>query len=1084
MAQASTIQFGKTDLDTFTMKTSHYSSRVTVWDTPDTPVPTDLDLFGRTNQVDVYGTTGALNVNGQGGQDTVVVYPAGLGLEDRGEKRNTIHGTVNVTNPKGSTTLTVNAYNDRADHPNVILDSGRLSGLAGADITWQPTSGPTGGVTTLTVRGGTGTNGYTVAQTDVLAGGPTQLLPGNGAGTDVVNIEHTTGALTVGLGGGGNDVHISPTAQDLQSIRGTVTVNSPATGHTGTDRLILHDAKVTAPQGAVRYTITDTSVVRIQPGRRIFGPSTATVDYTGIDYLEIDGGATGNTFDVQSTEAKTPVWIHAGANKDSVTVGDATNNLNAIFGAVHVIGAGTTSLVVDDRALSYDRDANSSYTITDATIDRHVDATYRDRERVTTLHLDARISYSGLSGITLYAGSKAANTINAQDVLAGTPVTVTAGTLGDTINVGSPRDPSPADPAASSLANIQGLLTVHGAGSASLNVNDGSTATGQDYTLWADHIDWAPQGTSPAPTHIKYDGVAKLVINGSTGSDTYNVESAQAGTPVTISAAAGATINVSPTAHNLDNVQGSLTFHGPASGSATLNVDDQATTSSTTWTRTPGSITRSRFDGAKLFRTQITYDHIPNVVINSGHGANTLQGHDPAAPAWASLALPLGSTGDDEVFGVATDAAGNFYVTGYFAGTVDFGPGPGVTKLTALGKSDAFVAKYTAAGTLLWVRSFGGPGSSNSTSGDDLKVDAAGNAYVAMDFTGPINIAGTTFTGAGTSDSVMVKVDSSGTVRWARQAGRSAAASSEGINGIAIDTAGDVYATGWFHGTATFAGRSLTSAAGSSSNDAFFIKLDQNGTADWVQQLGGSKGDNEGYGMAADAAGNVYATGWFQGTATIAGQTLTGAGNITGFLVQLAAGTGAVRWTRTQDSGKGDDLLYRVAVDAAGNVYTAGTFENTLTLGTTRLTSAGDHDGFVAEYTSGGTVPWATRMGGTGNDGASNITVDAAGNVYASGWFQGTATFGGTSLTSANGYREFVARLNPATGAVQWAVGTMDMDANAYGSSYDLAVDGAGHLYVAGSFDGTANADAGPGTFNLTSAGGYDGWVIQLTQQA
>src|SRR5262249_44392130 len=156
---------------------------------------------------------------------------------------------------------------------------------------------------------------------------------------------------------------------------------------------------------------------------------------------------------------------------------------------------------------------------------------------------------------------------------------------------------------------------------------------------------------------------------------------------------------------------------------------------------------------------------------------------------------------------------------------------------------------------------------------------------------------------------VMVKLNSAGTVTWAQQVGRSAnSSSSDAINGIAIDGSGNVYATGWFQGTVTFAGRSLTSAAGSGSDDGFLLKRAQAGRADWAQQPGGSKGDNEGYGVAADAAGNVYAAGWFQGTATIGDQTLTGAGNTTGFLVQLAASTGAVRWTRTQDSGSGDDL--------------------------------------------------------------------------------------------------------------------------------------------------------------------------------
>src|SRR5688500_546542 len=59
---------------------------------------------------------------------------------------------------------------------------------------------------------------------------------------------------------------------------------------------------------------------------------------------------------------------------------------------------------------------------------------------------------------------------------------------------------------------------------------------------------------------------------------------------------------------------------------------------------------------------------------------------------------------------IASDASGNAYIAGYLTGTVDFDPGPGTTNLTsANGTNDAFIAKYNAAGNLVWARQLTSP---------------------------------------------------------------------------------------------------------------------------------------------------------------------------------------------------------------------------------------------------------------------------------------------------------------------------------------------------------------------------------------
>lgn len=122
-----------------------------------------------------------------------------------------------------------------------------------------------------------------------------------------------------------------------------------------------------------------------------------------------------------------------------------------------------------------------------------------------------------------------------------------------------------------------------------------------------------------------------------------------------------------------------------------------------------------------------------------------------------------------EAFGTATDAAGNVYVAGDFAGSVDFDPGPGLTALAATGL-DAFVAKYTAAGALLWVRVAGSWGSDQ---GKSVAVGQDGSVYVLGYFSDTVDFAPGpatyTLTSAGGPDVFLWKLDADGNFMWARR---------------------------------------------------------------------------------------------------------------------------------------------------------------------------------------------------------------------------------------------------------------------------------------------------------------------------
>ena len=183
-----------------------------------------------------------------------------------------------------------------------------------------------------------------------------------------------------------------------------------------------------------------------------------------------------------------------------------------------------------------------------------------------------------------------------------------------------------------------------------------------------------------------------------------------------------------------------------------------------------------------------------------------------------------------------------------------------------------------------------------------------------------------------------------------------------------------------------------------------------------------------------------------------------------------------------------NDYGKSVAVDASGNIYTAGYFAGTADFdpgaGTYNLTSAGSDDAYVSKLNSSGDLVWAKTFGGTVADYGTSVAVDASGNIYTTGYFAGTADFdpgaGTYNLTSAGNDDVFVSKLN-SSGDYVWA---KTFGGAGGGGDYDrgnsVAVDASGNVYATGHFASTVDFDPGAGTYNLTSAGWSDVFVSKL----
>jgi hypothetical protein len=145
--------------------------------------------------------------------------------------------------------------------------------------------------------------------------------------------------------------------------------------------------------------------------------------------------------------------------------------------------------------------------------------------------------------------------------------------------------------------------------------------------------------------------------------------------------------------------------------------------------------------------------------------------------------------------------AGDIFVSGYFADTVDFDPGPGVDTRAAAGGSDIFLSKLDPDGNVLWVKAWGGTG--NDSAG--FRVDGSGNIFAAGYFAGTVDFdPGTgvdSRASAGGSDAFLSKLDANGNFLWAQTWGGTGA---DSAYNIALDATGNVYVAGIFAGTVDF----------------------------------------------------------------------------------------------------------------------------------------------------------------------------------------------------------------------------------------------------------------------------------------
>ena len=353
----------------------------------------------------------------------------------------------------------------------------------------------------------------------------------------------------------------------------------------------------------------------------------------------------------------------------------------------------------------------------------------------------------------------------------------------------------------------------------------------------------------------------------------------------------------------------------------------------------------------------------------------------------------LGGSNNNEGRGIAVDASGNVYVTG----TSHNSWGEPVRDYTPSGMpapyGDAFVAKLSGDGRLLWNTFLGG---NNTDEGLGIEVDASGNVYVTGGSDASWGSPVRAHSGGGQYDAFVAKLGSNGVLQWNTFLGGNN--TDEGL-GIEVDASGNVYVTG-----ESYNSWGTPVRAYSGGYDSFVAKLGSDGVLQWNTFLGSNSTDI-GWDIAVDTGGNVYVTGesykrWSEPVRAHSG----GYGDA--FVVKLGS-NGELQWNTFLGSSA-DDFGYGIAVDVGGNIYVTGRSGGSW--GTLVRDYSGGGDSFVAKLGSDGILLWNTFLGGNSNDEGRGIAVDTDGNIYVTG---SSYDSWGTPVRAHSGYIDaFVVRLN------------------------------------------------------------------------
>ncbi len=345
---------------------------------------------------------------------------------------------------------------------------------------------------------------------------------------------------------------------------------------------------------------------------------------------------------------------------------------------------------------------------------------------------------------------------------------------------------------------------------------------------------------------------------------------------------------------------------------------------------------------------------------------------------------------------VCTDSAGNCYLTGFFNGVAVFDH----DTVVSMGSSpDVFIAKFNPNGSVLWLKQGRGTGSDYAYG---IGLDNYGNCYVSGSFESGVTFGNIPLTANNASSDIFIlKLDLAGNFISAHSAGGSG---TDLASALAVDRNGNCFVTGTFNSAAIQFGND-TIVSSNTGFDAFTAKFDSAGNALWGNS-GSGPGNQEPAGIAADQNGNCFVTGIFKGDTMYLDTTTLVTYGYYDFFTARYDSSGNLTWAGHQGSATfGTEFSTSVTTDTSGNFYTTGQFRDPATFGSLNVPGSSALSVFVTKFDTAANAEWVQQSGSASSSLSSTaMHMDGNGNIFITGSYELSTTFGNDSLLVSPGY--------------------------------------------------------------------------------